>query len=297
MATKISVLVCVSDVAYRQFHTHLGELNDGVLYGFLRSIVNVEKELRSHHDEELEFKFLFDSRCEFRKQISSEYKAPRALPENRERYADLYRQIGLIRAALDHCCLNHIKVDGVEADDLAAHFITEKTYIVSNDKDMHQLLKGHAFLGEFVIQLKFLQQGLYLYTVNDLLCDFNCTPHEYFLARLLTGDKADNIQGIDGVGIKTAVDYVQRIITRGRKFDKIRAFIDSGVDKVNKRLMKLPSDDARELIDASVLMPYSYSSVLSVPDPLWNEMCLRFSLPSLKRKTVEPKSTSERFDI
>lgn len=90
---------------------------------------------------------------------------------------------------------------GVEADDVISYvksmpiFKDWNKVIVSSDKDFIQLLDGKTLLVR-PTQSEILN---YLRVVEE----YSIHPRNFAIARSMVGDKSDNIQGIQGVGLKT----------------------------------------------------------------------------------------------
>ena len=70
----------------------------------------------------------------------------------------------------------------------------EKTWMVTSDRDMYQLLSDTVSI--FNIFTRKEIDILYFYEQYEL------TPEEYLFARILEGDKGDNIEGVPGIGPK-----------------------------------------------------------------------------------------------
>jgi len=88
-----------------------------------------------------------------------------------------------------------------EADDIIAYISqmkgledTEKL-IVSSDKDFFQLLTTKT------VQYRPIQKEIL--NQNSILEKFNIHPTNFAMARAMVGDKSDNIDGVDGLGLKT----------------------------------------------------------------------------------------------
>lgn len=277
MSTRL--LIDVSNMAYRSWHTHLAELDNGVVFGFLRTIMHIEKVFATHGH----MVFCFDGRSNARKAIDTQYKGNRS----GDGKPDLYRQIADIRGILTDLGQNVWYEADSECDDLIANAVTNDCYIVSNDKDFHQLL-----VRVFVMQLIHNQHGIYKYTVDDLFVDYGCEPDMWPHVLALAGDDADNIIGCDGVGYKTAVKWFDGIIKQRHKlYDKIKRFIDEGHYEKNLLLTSLPI--------AKLNVPtFDHQRKLStVDDTTWNDMCLKWSMKSLIRKTGHDSLGSERIEL
>ena len=90
---------------------------------------------------------------------------------------------------------------GTEADDVIAYLSNMKELegaeklIVSSDKDFFQLLSKKTVLYR-PIQKEVLNG-------NSIVERFDIHPSNFAMARALAGDKSDNIEGIEGLGLKT----------------------------------------------------------------------------------------------
>jgi DNA polymerase-1 len=92
-------------------------------------------------------------------------------------------------------------LDGVEADDLiscVAQHRSIKNYnkiIVSSDKDFIQLCNDTTILYR-PVQQQILNK-------KNIVTEYGIHPNNFCLARALSGDKSDNLDGVDGVGLAT----------------------------------------------------------------------------------------------
>lgn len=104
----------------------------------------------------------------------------------------------------NHLDIEHYKFRGVEADDLVTFFVDnlsenyDHTWIVSSDKDLYQLIDIDVSIFNIFSRKEV--------TMKSLKEDFNCTPNEYMVAKIIMGDKGDNIPGIEGIGNKRGID-------------------------------------------------------------------------------------------
>jgi len=91
--------------------------------------------------------------------------------------------------------------DGTEADDIIAYLAQAKELenaeklIFSSDKDFFQLL-GSKTIQYRPVQKEILNQG-------SILEKFEIHPNNFAMARAMVGDKSDNIDGLEGLGLKT----------------------------------------------------------------------------------------------
>jgi len=90
-----------------------------------------------------------------------------------------------------------------EADDVIAHVAqlpqlkNWQKVIVSSDKDFFQLLDDNTVLLR-PVQKEVLNR-------SSILDRFGIHPTNFAMARAMAGDKSDNIEGLGGIGLKTAV--------------------------------------------------------------------------------------------
>jgi DNA polymerase I len=132
------------------------------------------------------------------------YKANRT-----EMPADLAQQIPYIRRSLEAFHIPIIQYEGFEADDVIgtlahkAERAGHKVYIVSNDKDMLQLVT------EQVLVLNPAKDNLVLdrATVEQTL---GVPPERVIDVMALRGDSIDNIPGAPGIGDKGSIELIQQ---------------------------------------------------------------------------------------
>ncbi len=99
--------------------------------------------------------------------------------------------------------VTELVVDSVEADDiigcLVQHFANDQKIIASTDKDFFQLLDDKTIIFK-PIKKEF-------YTKKSLVNEHSIYPHNFAMARAITGDKSDNIAGVNRVGLKNLLKY------------------------------------------------------------------------------------------
>ena len=132
------------------------------------------------------------------------YKANRT-----EMPADLAQQLPYIRRALEAFHIPIIQYEGFEADDVIgtlahkAEGAGHKVYIVSNDKDMLQLVTEHVLVlnpakDNLVLDRAAVEQTL------------GVPPERVIDVMALRGDSIDNIPGAPGIGDKGSVELIQQ---------------------------------------------------------------------------------------
>ncbi len=159
----------------------------------------------------------------FRHRLYDKYKANRPpMPE------DLAEQIPWVRKVVDALGLPQLELQGYEADDIIAtlaHRCSEREVIVvSGDKDLLQLLNGNIRIWD---------------PMKDEIIDgaafrerYGIEPGQWRDVLALAGDTSDNIPGIPGVGIKTAI----KLIKKYGSISNLLENIDSVKGKLGERL-------------------------------------------------------------
>ena len=132
------------------------------------------------------------------------YKANRT-----EMPADLAQQLPYIRRALEAFHIPIIQYEGFEADDVIgtlahkAEGVGHKVYIVSNDKDMLQLVTEHVLVLNPVKDNLVLDRAAVEQTLG-------VPPERVIDVMALRGDSIDNIPGAPGIGDKGSVELIQQ---------------------------------------------------------------------------------------
>ena len=138
----------------------------------------------------------------YRMDMHDEYKGTRKKPQDEDeikKYEDFFAVLNALPDELDEEVL---KFRGVEADDILA-WITQNisdrydhTWVVSSDRDLYQLIDENVSIFNI-----FSRKEVTIQTLED---DYEITPSQYMLSRIIEGDKSDNILGIEGIGPKRA---------------------------------------------------------------------------------------------
>ena len=136
----------------------------------------------------------------------AEYKAQRGpMPE------DMVPQIPVIRRVFEGFRVPILMHPGAEADDVIAtltkHAVAQGMDVVicTTDKDARQLLGEH-------VRILNLRKNEFL-DVEGLRLDWGVRPDQVIDTLALTGDAVDNVPGVPGIGLKTAVGLLQQFET------------------------------------------------------------------------------------
>jgi DNA polymerase-1 len=202
--SKIPTLFLVdgSSYIYRAFHALPNLTNSrGEPTGALLGVANMLKRLLKEQDPEY-IAVVFDAKGPtFRHDLYPEYKAnrppmPAELRQQVESILDFTRMLGLPL----------LQVDGVEADDVigtlarSAEEAGMNCVISTGDKDMAQLVSDRTTLTNTMTNTDMDRAGVKL--------KFDVTPEQIVDFLALTGDKSDNIPGVEKCGPKTAAKWL-----------------------------------------------------------------------------------------
>lgn len=164
----------------------------------------------------------------FREAILPSYKAQReAMP------TDLRLQLPVIKEAIEAFEVPVVEALGSEADDVIATLARMgvehglDVTICTSDKDARQLIGPHVRLFNIRKQEAMDQTAL--------LADWGIRPDQIVDLLALTGDTADNIPGVPGIGVKTAAQLLQQFDT---------------LDNLLANLDKVKGDKKRESLKA-----------------------------------------------
>ena len=210
------------------------------IFGMINMLRSLLKECQPTH-----IAVLMDAKGKnFRHEMYREYKANRPpMPD------DLREQLDTIRKIIPAMGLPLISVSGVEADDVIGTLCKRATasgfhtLIVSNDKDLTQLVDDHVEMLDTMRNIRL--------DANGVLAKFGVPPERIVEYLALIGDSSDNIPGIPLVGPKTAVKWFEEYGTldniianadriKGKAGENLRTNLDQLA--LSKRLTTLKCD-------------------------------------------------------
>ena len=196
------ILVDGSSYLYRAYHA-LPPLENSKSQptGAIKGVISMIKKILIDHPES-DLAVVFDAKGKtFRHDMYTEYKANRPpMPE------DLVSQIEPIHEIIQLMGIKLIMISGVEADDvigtLAEQARNKKldTVISTGDKDMTQLVCKNVSVVNTMTGELLDESG-----VKE---KFGVPPEHITDYLALIGDKSDNVPGVDKVGPKTAVKWL-----------------------------------------------------------------------------------------
>ena len=126
--------------------------------------------------------------------------------------SELSYQFGILKDILDSLNVKYTDLDGFEADDIVgtyAKMAQEAGYdsvLITGDRDYLQLVDE-----KIVVNLT--KKGVSEtkeYTLATIKEEFGLTPKQLIDVKGLEGDKSDNIPGVEGIGPKKAIEFIQK---------------------------------------------------------------------------------------
>lgn len=218
----------------------------------------------------------------FRHEQYPEYKA------NREKTPeDLHEQIPVIEDILQTMKIQTLRCNGFEADDIIAtiarkaYETKKKLYIFSSDKDLLQLVNDTTFM----IRTDKMH-NVKIFTADDIEAEWGVGAEKILDLLSLTGDSADNVKGVEGVGIKTAQKILNAYGSVDELFEKIES--DTVLSKSLKEKMisgKQSFENAKSLISLKYDVPVEFSlAEQSFDFASGAEKLLHAQIPSLAKK-------------
>ena len=204
---KTLLLVDGSSYLYRAFHG-LPDLRNshqeptGAIYGVLNMLRKLHKEFPSDYSA-----CVFDAKGKtFRNDLYPDYKANRsAMPD------DLRAQIQPLHEAITAIGWPIVIQEGVEADDVIGTLCKEATHhqfnvvVSTGDKDLAQLVNEHVTLINTMTNEKL--------DIEGVKNKFGLMPNQIIDYLTLIGDTSDNVPGVEKVGPKTALKWLNEYQT------------------------------------------------------------------------------------
>ena len=286
-------LIDGNSYVYRAFYAIKGLTNSkgfptNAIYGFTTTLLKIIREKKPDG-----VAVFFDTpELTERHRIFKEYKAHRPETPN-----ELVQQLPRIREMIDAFNISIFEMPGYEADDLIGTVAKEAgkkrstVFIVTADKDMLQLV----------------DENIKIYDpVKDRILDdeyvkekFGVDPERVPEFMALTGDAADNIPGIKGIGEKTAKELLttfkglDELLSHPEmiKKERLRSLVSENADiaRLSKRLAT---------IDTSVPMDFDLKE-FRLKEPDWLKLLSLFSefeFTSLKKLVPSIASAEKNYE-
>lgn len=268
------------------FATADGQHTNAV-YGFTSMLVNVLRDEQPTH-----VAVAFDkSRQTFRLEEYSDYKAKRNKTPD-----EFGSQLPLIRRLLDTLRIQHLSMDGYEADDIIATLATQglaegmQVLIMTGDRDSIQLVTEDSTV---LYTLRGVSELARL-TPAAVEEKYGVPPHRYPELAAIVGETSDNLPGVPGVGQGYAAKWINQfdgldnVIARadeitGKKGEALRAHLGDVIR--NRRLNALVRDLTLPVRpDGLVRQPWDRTAGLELLD----ELEFRGELRGRLLETIDP---------
>ena len=205
------------------FHGAKDVYNDGAHVGGVFHFVNIlRKFLEEHNHDKVVVFWDGDSNSSIRKSIYPQYKANRRQDMNEYKYESYLYQKSRIKQYLEEIFVRQVEMNNNEADDLIAYYCKiskdEKIIIFSADKDLTQLISANVTIYSPITKQYFKNGDMISLNKVDI-------PHyNVLLTKIFTGDKSDNIDGIQGLGEKTLVKFFPQVQEKPCTIEEILDF-------------------------------------------------------------------------
>lgn len=213
-----------------------------VVYVSLQMINNL---LNLNRPDRLIFAWDGGKTSEWRRQIFPGYKKndETYTEEQQKDFERFNNQIDELRDnVLPFLPVYQLRMLGYEADDLIYAFCQylkdDDNIIVSSDKDFLQLLNDN-------ISVLDSRRDEALYTRDDFIEEYGFTPDKFVYFRAMVGDTSDKINGVKGIGHKTAEKILQ-------DFEDFDDFLES--DEIEAKYRKSYLENNIELFIRNVFL-------------------------------------------
>ncbi len=218
------------------------------IFGFFALVRAATK----HVGEAAEWIICFDGQYGIKARLMEDdsYKGQRLVDNNSHLEA-----LPHIKAGLDLMNIRWVELEESEADDLIATLtsreIGRQVYVMSTDKDYYQLVGDSVYI--LNTAMKGDQRILHS---SDIFHRYGITPEQWCDFRALTGDPADNISGVPGIGPRTAARllangaFLEDIVSDGLLSSRTCITVQSCWEKLlrDRQLLRM-----REVLDLPIL--------------------------------------------
>ena len=202
------------------FHGAKDVFSDGTHVGGVFHFVNIlRKFLEEHNHDKVVVFWDGDSNSSIRKGLYPQYKANRRQDMNEYKYESYLYQQSRVKQYLEEIFVRQVEMVNNEADDLIAYYCKiakdEKIIIFSADKDLTQLISENVTIYSPITKQYFKKGDMI--TINKV----NIPHYNVLITKIFTGDKSDNIDGIEGLGEKTLLKYFPELLEKPCTIEQI----------------------------------------------------------------------------
>ncbi len=216
----------------------------GVLHGFFRSVAMLKGKYPDHY-----MAIAWDGGNARRRSLTKpaveagiipeDYKENRLVGEPKKEIENFIKQKEDLRKAISYTNIPQIVVNGEEADDVIASYVSKYSSIASEiilfttDKVYYQLLSSNVSV----------LRSEDLVTEVSFRSEFGVDPKKWVDIGAFMGDTSDNIFGVPGWGEKTAIAAIQQ----NGSFDLVYESFHKECDILREKYPDLTGDDLSNL--------------------------------------------------
>lgn len=285
------LLIDINGLIYASMYTPLGKLEfDGQPTGAIHGALNSLFARMAENPDAVPF-VLWDSRAQWRYDLLEHYKGSRSgdAGSDRERIREQCKiQTPHIQLLLSILGIPQISCHGAEADDLAGIICRylDPSWIIeltSRDTDWWQALDPRTTWYSPVHKKGLTLAGLS--DPNNGMKDGHfLSTDEYLQAKALAGDASDEIPGIDGVGLATAVKIIRK---HGTTIEDFWRKVDAGEVKPGGVIeTRVASAASRDMFERNIkLMDWRLSPAIDT-----SRLALTAGICDLDSLEVEAKA-------
>lgn len=207
---KKTLLVDGNNVLLIGFHGVRDLYNNGEHLGGIYHFINILRRFLEEHNHDKVIVFWDgNSNSSIRKSLYPQYKENRRQDMNEYKYESYLQQKSRVKQYLEEIFVRQVEMKNNEADDLISYYTQiatdEDIIIFSADKDLTQLISERVTIYSPVAKRYFKNGDMISINKVDI-------PHQNVtVCKIFTGDKSDNINGIEGLGEKTLVKLFPQV--------------------------------------------------------------------------------------
>ena len=249
------------------FHGVKELYNDGAHVGGVYHFINTLRRFLDEHNHDKVVVFWDgDSNSSIRKAIYPQYKGNRRQDMNEYKYESYLQQKARVKTYLEEVFVRQVEMINNEADDLIAHYCKiateEKIIIFSADKDLTQLISERVTIYSPIYKQYFKNGDKISINKVDI-------PHQNVtVCKIFTGDKSDNIDGIEGLGEKTLVKLFPQMLEKSCSVEEL---LDNAQNIPQKKPIKSLSNILTGKTKSGILGEEFYrinSKIVNLHEPL-----------------------------
>jgi len=168
-----------------------------------------------------------------------------------------------IQMYLDELSVRQLEADYIEADDFIACYVlgsidpNEHIYILSRDKDFHQLVSDKVSI--------ITPDSLEIITIDNFKSKFGYTVENALLFKCFEGDSSDEIEGVKGITSNTILKYFPAAADEKYTFGRL---VEEAYEIQNSR--KKPLETLNKIIDAEHIL-YRNAKLMNLRKPFLNQ--------------------------